>query len=193
MKEVHLVPQEDPLVVILVGVTRVTLIHSTEARDLPDHLLDMEERGATQEAILDTQEHLATHQETEDQHLPDSDQDIPHRATQDTDLLALLATILLLEHPDTILAMVPVQENILPLTSQLLGQGDQVSRDQVLMVTILLLLPVNMRALLQPHGPLLYTTDLIPRDHLELRHQMRWSREVIPAVKMVDLRAQNLV
>ena len=78
-------------------------------------------------------------------------------------LLALLATILLLEHPDTILAMVPVQENILPLTSQLLGQGDQVSRDQVLMVTILLLLPVNMRALLQPHGPLLYTTDLIPR------------------------------
>ena len=40
----------------------------------------MEERGATQEAILDTQEHLATHQETEDQHLPDSDQDIPHRS-----------------------------------------------------------------------------------------------------------------
>ena len=40
----------------------------------------MEERGATQEAILDTQEHLATHQETEDQHLPVSDQDIPHRS-----------------------------------------------------------------------------------------------------------------
>jgi len=190
MKEVHLVLQEDPQVAILVGATRATHIHSIEDRDHPDPLLDMEEQGATQEAILAIQEHLATHQEIEDQHLPDRDQDIPHRATQDTDLLALLVTILhLLEHQVIILAMVPIQENIHLQTSQLL---DRVNQDQDLMVTIHLLPLANMRDLLLPPGPLLYTTDLILRDHLELRHLMRWSREVTQEVKMVDRRAQNL-